>query len=218
MGLLLSPSIMCADFKELGSEVTELDHAGADMFHMDVMDGQYVPNFGLSPQDFATVRSLTKKLVDAHLMIENPRQYLKFFSDLGVDLIYFAPTAEKQPARAIDEIHALGKKAGIEVNTGTSFETVKELLPNVDYVLIMTVHPGFSGQPFQESVIPKLKQFVRCKDTYDYIVGIDGAVSRDRIKELHAIGVDNFVLGTSSLFGKTMNYEQTITEIRKEND
>lgn len=218
MSLLLSPSMMCADFGNLGKEMQQLNDADVDMYHMDVMDGKYVTNFALGPEDYQTIRSLTKKPLDAHLMIENPRDYVKFFSELGADIIYFCPDAETQPARTIDDIHALGKKAGIAVNTGTSFETVKELLSIVDYVLIMTVHPGFAGQPFQDFVMPKLEQFIEVKEKYNFILGIDGAVSREKIKQLHQKGVDNFILGTSALFNKPSSYQETISEIRKENE
>lgn len=218
MALLLSTSMMCADFTSLGSEMKNLNAAGVDMYHMDVMDGQYVPNFALGPEDFKTIKSLTNKPLDAHLMIENPRRYVKFFANLGANLIYFCPDAEEQPARTIDDIHALGVKAGIAVNTGTSFETVKELLPQVDYVLVMTVHPGFAGQPFQDFVLPKLEKFAQEKGKYHYVLGIDGAVSREKIKKLHPIGVDNFILGTSALFGKDQDYQEVISDIRKENE
>lgn len=218
MSLLLSPSMMCADFKTLGDEVKQLDQAGVDMYHMDVMDGQYVPNFALGPEDYKTIRALTDKPMDAHLMIENPRQYVDFFAKLGANLIYFCPDAEQQPARTIDDIHAKGVKAGIAVNTGTSFEMVEELLPQVDYVLVMTVHPGFAGQPFQDFVMPKLEKFAEEKTKYGYTLGIDGAVSREKIMKLHKIGVDNFILGTSALFGKNEDYATIIDEIRKENE
>lgn len=209
---------MCANFKNLMTEVNQLNDAGADMYHMDIMDGQYVPNFALSPEDYQTIRGLTDKPMDAHLMIENPRKYIKFFADLGTNLIYFCPDAEQQPARTIDDIRDNGMKAGIAVNTGTSFETVKELLPKIDYVLVMTVHPGFAGQPFQEFVLPKLRKFAEEKTKYGYVLGIDGAVSRERIKQLHKIGVDNFILGTSALFNKDQSYKEIIQDIRKEND
>lgn len=183
MGLLLSPSMMCANFNNLKNEVKALNEANVDMYHMDIMDGIYVPNFGLGPEDYRTIRENTDKPMDVHMMVEDPRKYIKFFGDLGADLIYFCPDAEQQPARTIDDVHAAGMKAGIAVNTGTSFETVKELLPNIDYVL-----------------------------------GIDGAVSRERIKQLHKRGVDNFILGTSALFGKDTSYKEIINSIRKEND
>lgn len=217
MSLMLSPSMMCADFGNLADQVEQLNEAGVDMYHMDVMDGKYVPNFALGPEDYQVIRKLTKKILDVHLMIENPRNYIKFFSNLGADLIYFCPDAESQSARTIDDIHNLGKKAGIAINTGTSFALVEELLPNIDYVLVMTVHPGFAGQPFQDFVLPKLEKFINAKKKYNYVLGIDGAVSRERIKELYAKGVDNFILGTSALFGKEKPYKETIEDIRKEN-
>ena len=111
----------------------------------------------------------------------------------------------------------MGKKAGIAVNTGTSFTTVQELLPNADYVLVMTVHPGFAGQPFQDFVMPKLDQFIAAKEKYEFVLGIDGAVSREKINQLHRKGVDNFILGTSALFNKSVSYQETIAQIRKEN-
>lgn len=181
------------------------------------MDGQYVPNFALGPEDYKTIRSLTSKMMDARLMIKNLHNYVKFFSNLGADVIYFCPDAEIQPVRTIDDIHALGRKAGFAVNTGTSFATVEELLPKIDYVLVMTVHPGFAGQAFQDFVLPKLDQFIEAKKKYDYVLGIDGAVSREKINQLHAKGVDNFILGTSTLFGKNKSFKKIIEEIRKEN-
>lgn len=218
MTLLLSPSIMCANFSCLQNEVEKLNEAEVDMFHMDVMDGIYVPNFALGPEDYQTVRKNTDKKMDVHLMIENPHRFIRFFSDLGADIIYFCPEAEQQPAKTIEEIHLLGKKAGIAINTGISFGTVKELLPIIDYVLVMTVNPGFAGQKFQDFVLPKLCHFAQIKSEYGYTLGIDGAVSLNKIKQLHKKGVDNFILGTSALFGKNQSYKEIISEIRREND
>ncbi|MCT6890612.1 ribulose-phosphate 3-epimerase [uncultured Lactobacillus sp.] len=218
MQLLLSPSMMCANFQNLNEEMEMLNRADINMYHMDIMDGLYVPNFALGLEDYETMRQNTNKTMDAHLMIESPHRYIKLFSDLGADIIYFCPDAEQQPVRTIEEIHDLGKKAGISVNTNLSFEMVKELLPIVDYVLIMTVNPGFAGQKFQNFVLKKLDKFILAKSDYHYILGVDGAISREKIKCLYKKGVDNFILGTSALFNKSQNYQKTIELIRKEND
>lgn len=218
MTLLLSPSMMCADFSCLSDEVAKLNEADVDIYHMDVMDGNYVPNFALGPEDYQIIRKCTNKKLDVHLMIDKPHRFIKFFSDLGADIIYFCPEVEQQPARVIDEIHLLGKKAGIAVNTGISFETVKDLLPIIDFVLVMTVNPGFAGQKFQDFVLPKLYRFAEAGSEYGYTLGIDGAVSTSKIKNLHKKGVDNFILGTSALFGKSQSYQEIIKDIRKEND
>lgn len=218
MGVLLSPSMMCADFNNLKSEVDKLNSTDIDMYHMDIMDGLYVPNFAMGLEDYKVVRRNTQKMLDVHLMIENPHKYVKLFSEAGADLIYFCPDAEQQPSRTIDEIHELGKKAGIAVNTNISFEVIKELLPVVDYVLVMTVEPGFAGQNFKSFVLPKLEKLIEKKADYGYILGIDGAVTKEKIKVLHEKGVDNFVLGTSALFGKKQSYKDIIFNIKNEND
>lgn len=215
MKKMISPSMMCADFSNLASEVQKLETAGIDMFHMDIMDGNFVSNFSMGLQDYELIGRLATKPLDVHLAIVNPNKYVKLFSDLGASLIYIHPEADLHPARTIIKIHNLGKKAGIVIDPDTSINTVMELLPIVDAVLVMTVNPGFAGQEFLEFVLPKLIKVCELKQHYAYFVGVDGAISKEKISQLSHIGVDNFVLGTSALFGNERNYNQIIQEIRE---
>ncbi|AVK64003.1 ribulose phosphate epimerase [Lactobacillus sp. CBA3606] len=217
MKLRLSPSMMCANFADLKHEVSTLNQAGIDYFHMDIMDGQFVPNFGMGLQDYAYISQVAQKPLDVHLMIEHPRRYVKLFSDLGAQVIYFHPEAETQAARTIDDIHALGKQAGIAINPGTAVATIEALLPIVDNVMVMTVNPGFAGQPFLDYVLPKIESLAAKQVEFGYTISVDGAISRPRIQQLHALGVENFILGTSTLFNKPQTYQQIIHEVRQEN-
>ncbi|GEN49227.1 ribulose-phosphate 3-epimerase [Ligilactobacillus pobuzihii] len=213
--MILSPSMMCADFSNLDAEVSMLEHAGVDMFHMDIMDGEFVPNFGMGLQDYEFIAKKAKRPVDVHMMVNNPGRYIELFANLGASLIYIHPEADRHPAKTIDQIHQLNKKAGIAIDPDTSVETVKELLPLVDAVLIMTVNPGFAGQKFLDFVFPKIKQVAQLKDHRAFLLGVDGAISPEKIEELSLLGVDNFVLGTSALFGKQSSYEKIIKSLRE---
>lgn len=215
MAKLLCPSMMCADFSNLKKVTQELDQAGSDIFHMDVMDGSFVPNFGMGIQDFELIRSVTNKLVDVHLMIQEPNKYVEKFADLGADIIYIHPEADQQVARTLDMIHQKGKKAGIAINPGTSVEMIQELLPLADYVMVMTVNPGFSGQKYLTYTDTKISRLVMLSKEYDYEVMVDGAISPEKVKQLSNIGVTGFVLGTSALFGKPESYKETLANLRK---
>lgn len=212
---LINPSMMCANFADLANEVKKLEDAGIDMFHMDIMDGQFVPNFGMGLQDYELIGRIATKPLDAHLMIVNPEKYVKLFSDLGASLMYIHPEADEHPARTIDTVHNLGKKVGIAIDPDTSIETVRELLPLVDAVLVMTVNPGFAGQSFLDFVLPKLTEICRLQTKYSYVVGVDGAISPKRIQELSKLGVKNFIVGTSSLFGKNKEYKAIVRELKQ---
>ncbi|MBC1609868.1 ribulose-phosphate 3-epimerase [Listeria welshimeri] len=213
---LLCPSMMCADFSNLQKEIEELDRAGSDIFHIDIMDGEFVPSFGMGLQDFKEIRNKTQKLVDVHLMIMNPGNYVELFADLGADIIYIHPEADKHPARTLDKIRKKGKKTGVAINPGTAISMIKELLPLVDYLMVMTVNPGFSGQKYLDYVDEKIIELVQLKKKYPFEIMVDGAISPEKIAKLSKIGVRGFVLGTSALFGKKEDYAKIIKHLKQE--
>ncbi|MFL2105174.1 ribulose-phosphate 3-epimerase [Desemzia sp. FAM 23991] len=216
MEKLICPSMMCANFGSLKTEVAELDQAGTDIFHIDIMDGVFVPNYGMGLQDFEFIRQATNKMVDVHLMVKNPADYVEKFADMGADIIYFHPETDEHPARTLDKIHAKGKKAGIAINPGTSIETIGELLYLADYILVMTVNPGFAGQKYLGYVDNKIEKLVAMKDEYSFEIVVDGAISNERVETLGNLGVKGFVLGTSALFGKDESYQEIIQTLKGE--
>jgi ribulose-phosphate 3-epimerase len=159
------------------------------------MDGSFVANFALSPQDIAAVRSTTKKLLDVHLMINNPGRYVDLFADLGVDIIYVHPEAEIHTSRTLDAIRKRGRKAGLAVSPGTPVAVVEELMPLVDYIMVMGVNPGFAGQTFIDHVEHKIARLADLKSRFDFKMILDGGVSLATIKRLNAMKLDGFVAG-----------------------
>ena len=215
MEKLLCPSMMCADFSSLKDEIENLENGGIDIFHLDVMDGSFVPNFGMGLQDIEYICKTATKPCDVHLMIENPSKYIDKFAKLGVNIIYIHPETDSHACRTLQMIRDAGVKSGIAVNPGTSFETVKELLHLCDYVMLMSVNPGFAGQKYLDFVSEKFKKFVDESENYGgYDVMIDGACSPEKIEKLSKIGVKGFILGTSALFGKGRSYKEIIDELR----
>lgn len=200
--MLLCPSMMCADLGNLAGEVAALEAAGADIFHLDIMDGRYVPNFALGLSDVKAIAGMAHIPCDVHLMIEDPGNYVESFIEAGASIVYIHPESDRHPARTLQRIAALGAHPGLAIDTGTSLESVSELLPLVDHVLAMTVNPGFAGQPYCSFVDGKLECLAACKEEHPFSLLIDGACSPERIEKLSSQGVDGFVLGTSAFFGK----------------
>ena len=213
--MLLCPSMMCANYDNLAEDVRILDNAGTDIFHCDIMDGHFVPNMALGLHDIECIRRNTKKPIDAHLMIENPANKVEWFINAGCDIIYIHPESERYVVRTLAKIQNAGCKAGLAINPDTSIETVREMLHVCDYVMAMTVNPGFAGQKYIEFVTEKVAALAKMKNEFGFKLMIDGACSPEKIQELYQKGADGFVLGTSALFGKGKPYSGLLEELRK---
>ena len=217
MDFELMASMMCADYSRLGEEVRALDAGGIDSFHIDIMDGRYVPNFAMSLNDLRCIRSLTDKALDVHLMVEHPINTIDLFTEAlrPGDTIYIHPEAEYHPSTTLQKIINAGLIPGIAINPGTSVESVKMMLRIVKKVLVMSVNPGNAGQMFLPYVREKYDQLLKYKDDMDFEIYWDGACSADKIREFAPLGVKGFVLGTTLLFGKNRPYGETIAAIRR---
>ena len=213
--LMLCPSIMSANFGHLDKEIKEMEQAGVDVFHLDIMDGSFVPNFALGLQDVQTIKKATNLPIDVHLMIEKPSNYISLFANAGADIIYFHPESDRHPARVIDLIKEHGKKVGIAINPGSAICFFKELLPIVDYVLVMTVNPGFPGHQYLPSAEDKIDELLLLKEKYNFEIVVDGAIDKEKVWHLNKKGVHGFVLGTKSMYGQGKSYKEVIDEIRK---
>lgn len=214
MEKLLCPSMMCADFGALKMELESLEKAGIDLYHLDVMDGKFVPNFGMGLQDIQYICKQGNQPSDVHLMIENPGDYVELFAKLGAKIIYIHPEADTHPTRTLQKIIDAGAKPGIAINPGTSISSIEELLHLAEYVLVMTVNPGFAGQKYLQFIDNKIERLAALKEKFGFEMVADGAISPERIAALSRKGVKGFVLGTSSLFGKGRSYEEIIPELR----
>ena len=213
----LMASMMCADYRNLEKEVTTLDEAGIDSFHIDIMDGRYVGNFAMSLNDLRCIRSLTAKPLDVHLMVEHPLNTIELFIQAlkPGDTIYIHPEAEYHPSTTLQKIINAGITPGIAINPGTSVETVFEMLQIVEKVLVMSVNPGNAGQMFMPYVSSKYDRLLAIKKDMQFEIYWDGACSADKIRIFAPKGVKGFVLGTTLLFGQERPYKETIRKIRE---
>lgn len=213
----LMASMMCADYGNLEREVKELGAGGIDSFHIDIMDGRYVPNFAMSLNDMCYIAGATEKPIDVHLMIEHPNNRIQLFLKYlrKGDTVYIHPEAEYHPSTTLQSIIDAGMIPGIAVNPGTSVETVMEMLRIVKKVLVMSVNPGNAGQMFLPYVGKKITKLLSIKEDMDFEIYWDGACSAEKIKEFAPKGVRGFVLGTTLLFGKDKPYGETLEKIRK---
>ena len=212
---LLIPSMMCADFGSLRDELDALEAAGADGLHLDLMDGNFVPNYGMGLQDIEWFCRNATVPCDVHMMVGQPGRYIQKFATMGVRVIYVHPEADPHVARTLATIRELGIRAGIAINPGTSFSAVEPALPLCDYVLVMTVNPGFAGQAWLDFVNPKIERLVAAshEGANDYEVVVDGNCSPEHVAQASAMGVKGFVLGTAGLFGHGP-YAQSMEALR----
>ncbi|WP_062105117.1 ribulose-phosphate 3-epimerase [Bacillus niameyensis] len=210
----IAPSILAADFSMLGKEVQEVEAYGADYIHIDVMDGHFVPNITMGPSVVKAIKKITNLPLDVHLMIETPDRYIKDFADAGADIITVHVEATPHLHRTIQEIRKLGVKPGVVLNPATPVSMVTNILEDIDMVLLMTVNPGFGGQKFIESVLPKIQELRSMIESKGLSVDIevDGGIDAQTVKSCKEAGANVFVAG-SAIFGQP-NRKAAIDEIR----
>ena len=195
----ISPSILSADFSQLGNEIKKLEKGGADMIHVDVMDGHFVPNLTIGPPVIKTLRNYTKLPFDVHLMINPVHKYIKNYADAGADIITIHPEATENLSNSIKHIKELGKKVGVSLNPETKTDVVKKYLKEIDLILIMSVHPGFGGQKFIPEVLNKIKELKKIKlnENLKYDIEVDGGIDFNNSKLVINAGANILVSGTT---------------------
>jgi ribulose-phosphate 3-epimerase len=210
----IAPSLLSADFSRLAEEIAAVEKAGADLIHIDVMDGHFVPNITIGSGVIAALRKTTRLPFDVHLMIENADRYLESFVQAGSDIITVHVEATHHLHRTVTRIRELGVKAGVSLNPATPLGQVEEILAYIDMMLIMTVNPGFGGQKFIAGVLPKIRRARELINATapDVLIEVDGGVTLDNMAAISEAGADIFVAG-AAVFGKG-DYAQTIGKMK----
>jgi len=195
----ISPSILSADFSKLGEDIKKLEESGADMIHVDVMDGHFVPNLTIGPPVIKSLRKYTNLPFDVHLMIDPVHKYIKAYSDAGADIITFHPEATKDILETINLIKSFNKKVGISLNPDTEIDAARKHLDKIDLILVMSVYPGFGGQKFISKVVKKIEDLdrIRKEKKLNFNIEIDGGINFETSKIAINAGVDILVSGTT---------------------
>lgn len=210
--VLIAPSVLSADFADLKNEIIRLDEAGADMIHLDIMDGAYVPNLTFGPAVVKAIRPYTKLPFDVHLMVENPDAMLGWFANAGADIITVHAEACRHLDKTLETLRTLGVKAGVSLNPATPEEVLRYVLDKLDMVLVMTVNPGFGGQNFLESQLEKISRIKAMIGERDIKIEVDGGINALTGAEAVAAGADILVAGTSVFAGG--DYAGNIASLR----
>ena len=212
----ISPSILSADFSQLGNEIKKLEQAGADLIHVDVMDGHFVPNLTIGPTVIKALRHYSTLPFDVHLMISPVHKYIKDYADAGADIITIHPEATDNLISSINLIKKLNKKIGVSLNPDTSIDIIKKLLPSVDLVLVMSVYPGFGGQKFIPEVVNKIKELksIKLKENLKFDIEVDGGIDFNNSKLVVKAGANILVSGTTIFKSNNGNIKKNIETLK----